>query len=188
MKVTLDSVVKNNLFRYLVKRNLTLDSVVLLAICVDLFLSRVVRLTKSVSSNDFQNQCFNPPPLIHFVKPLAKDQALTGSWYPTRLKLFFKYPARPVQKIENVPGNYFFILPAIEYSTVREMLMIKREIQSTLTQKIIISPFIENKTQCTERHFETKLMSQYIGSGQKILKNVRIQELVSKVQKFLGPF
>ena len=50
MKVTLDSVVKNNLFRYLVKRNLTLDSVVLLAICVDLFLSRVVRLTKSVSS------------------------------------------------------------------------------------------------------------------------------------------
>ena len=53
MKVTLDSVVKNNLFRYLVKMKVTLDSVVLLAICVDLFLSRVVRLTKSVSSNDF---------------------------------------------------------------------------------------------------------------------------------------
>ena len=40
-------------FRYLVKMKVTLDSVVLLAICVDLFLSRVVRLTKSVSSNDF---------------------------------------------------------------------------------------------------------------------------------------
>ena len=53
MKVTLDSVVKNNLFRYLVKMKVTLDSVVLLAICVDLFLSRVVRLTECVSSNDF---------------------------------------------------------------------------------------------------------------------------------------
>ena len=58
------------------------------------------------------------------------------------------------------------------------MLVIKREIQSTLTQKIIILPFIENKTQCTERHFEIYWKSQF---------DVRIQELVSKVQN-TGPF
>ena len=39
---------------------------------------------------------------------------------------------------------------------------------------------------CEGRHFRTKLMSQYIGSGQKNLKDVRIQELVSKVQNLGG--
>ena len=34
-------------------------------------------------------------------------QGLTGSRYPTRPELFFKYPTRPDPKIENdwVPGN-----------------------------------------------------------------------------------
>ena len=36
---------------------------------------------------------------------------------------------------------------------------------------------------CAGRHFRTKLMSQYIGSGQNDQFDVRIQELVSKVQK-----
>ena len=40
---------------------------------------------------------------------------------------------------------------------------------------------------CAGRHFRTKLMSQYIGSGQNIRFDVRIRELVSKVQD-LGPF
>ena len=35
------------------------------------------------------------------------QQGLTGSRYPTRPELFFKYPTRPDPKIENdwVPGN-----------------------------------------------------------------------------------
>ena len=35
------------------------------------------------------------------------EQGLTGSRYPTRPELFFKYPTRPDPKIENdwVPGN-----------------------------------------------------------------------------------
>merc|ERR1711928_90319 len=37
-------------------------------------------------------------------------------------------------------------------------------------------------TQCAGRHLRTKLISQYIGSGQKKRFDVRIQELVSKVQ------
>ena len=39
---------------------------------------------------------------------LACDQGLTGSRYPTRPELFFKYPTRPDPKIENdwVPGNW----------------------------------------------------------------------------------
>ena len=52
MIVTLDSVVEKNWFRYLEKMKVTLDSDVLLAICVDLFLWRVVRLKKSVSSDE----------------------------------------------------------------------------------------------------------------------------------------
>ena len=36
-----------------------------------------------------------------------EKQGLTGSRYPTRPELFFKYPTRPDPKIENdwVPGN-----------------------------------------------------------------------------------
>ena len=107
MKVTLDSVVKNNLFRYLVKMKVTLDSVVLLAICVDLFSGEWYVSQSLCHPMNFRISVLILPPLIHFVKLLAKDQALTGSRYPTRLELLFKYPARPVQKIENdqVPGN-----------------------------------------------------------------------------------
>ena len=38
---------------------------------------------------------------------MGTGQALTGSWYPTRPELIFKYPTRPVPKIENdrVPDN-----------------------------------------------------------------------------------
>ena len=39
------------------------------------------------------------------------------------------------------------------------------------------------KSHCAGRHFRTKLMSRYIGSGQKKRFDVGIQELVSKVQK-----
>ena len=40
-------------------------------------------------------------------KTFPPDQGLTGSQYPTRPELFFKYPTRPDPKIENdwVPGN-----------------------------------------------------------------------------------
>ena len=40
--------------------------------------------------------------------------------------------------------------------------------------------------QCARRHFRTKLMSQYIGSGQNNRFDVRIRELVSKVQNLGG--
>ena len=38
---------------------------------------------------------------------LCAEQGPTGSRYPTRPELFFKYPTRPDPKIENdwVPGN-----------------------------------------------------------------------------------
>ena len=39
---------------------------------------------------------------------------------------------------------------------------------------------------CAGRHFRTKLMSQYIGFGQKDRFDVRIQELFSKVQNSWG--
>ena len=44
------------------------------------------------------------------------------------------------------------------------------------------TPSEEGSTQCAGNLFKTKLMSQYISSGQKILRNLRIQELVLKVQ------
>ena len=44
-----------------------------------------------------------------------------------------------------------------------------------------------SRSHCAGRHFRTKLMSQYIGSGQNDGFDVRIQELVSKVKK-IGPF
>ena len=39
--------------------------------------------------------------------PASHGQGPTGSRYPTRPELFFKYPTRPDPKIENdwVPGN-----------------------------------------------------------------------------------
>ena len=41
-------------------------------------------------------------------------------------------------------------------------------------------------SQCAGRHFRTKLMSWYIGAGQNDRFDVRIQELVSKVQNPRG--
>ena len=41
---------------------------------------------------------------------------------------------------------------------------------------------LETPSHCAGRHFRTKLMSQYIGAGQNDRFDVRIQELVSKVQ------
>ena len=43
-----------------------------------------------------------------------------------------------------------------------------------------VAPFVAH---CAGRHLRTKLMAQYIGSGQKKRFDVGIQELVSKVQK-----
>ena len=39
---------------------------------------------------------------------ISPKQGLTGSRYPTRPELFFKYPTRPDPKNENdwVPGNW----------------------------------------------------------------------------------
>ena len=48
------------------------------------------------------------------------------------------------------------------------------------------TPSEEGSTQCAGNLFKTKLMSQYIGSGHKILRNLRIQELVLKLQNHEG--
>ena len=60
-------------------------------------------------------------------------------------------------------------------------------LRTSITYTIVVSLKFDSKRtygpQCTGRHFRTKLMSQYIGSDQKKKFDVRIQELVSKVQK-----
>ena len=45
--------------------------------------------------------------IARIAKAASHKQGLTGSRYPTRPELFFKYPTRPDPKIENdwVPGN-----------------------------------------------------------------------------------
>ena len=44
---------------------------------------------------------------VNGFQSVTPKQGLTGSRYPTRPELFFKYPTRPDPKIENdwVPGN-----------------------------------------------------------------------------------